>query len=75
MSSSDLETHWDSTCHIGGRIIGTALSRNMLSYETIPNIRVLPDIMWLIGTFIYRDHHWMNTRDEMLFGLTCTFDC
>jgi hypothetical protein len=30
--------------------------------------------MWLIGNFSYRDHHWMNTRGEVLFGLTCTFD-
>jgi hypothetical protein len=25
--------------------------------------------MWLIGTFIYRGHHWMNTRDEVLSGV------
>jgi hypothetical protein len=31
--------------------------------------------MSLIGTIIYRDHHWMNTRGEVLFGLTCGFDC
>jgi hypothetical protein len=31
--------------------------------------------MWLIGTIFYRGHHWMNTRGEVLFGLTCTFDC
>jgi hypothetical protein len=30
--------------------------------------------MWLIGTFFYRDRYWMNTRGEVLFGLTCTFD-
>jgi hypothetical protein len=31
------------------------------------------DIMSLIGTTIYRDHHQMNTRGEVLFGLTCRF--
>jgi hypothetical protein len=30
--------------------------------------------MSLIGTIIYQGHHWMNTRDEVLSGLTCTFD-
>jgi hypothetical protein len=30
--------------------------------------------MWLIGVSIYRGHHSMNTRDEVLSGLTCTFD-
>jgi hypothetical protein len=30
--------------------------------------------MSLIGKIIYRDHHWMNTRGEVLFGLTCGFD-
>jgi hypothetical protein len=30
--------------------------------------------MWLIGSVIYRGHHWMNTRGDVLFGLTCTFD-
>jgi hypothetical protein len=29
--------------------------------------------MSLIGTTIYRDHHQMNTRGEVLFGLTCRF--
>lgn len=26
--------------------------------------------MWLIGKLFYRGHHWMNTRGEVLFGLT-----
>jgi hypothetical protein len=30
--------------------------------------------MSLIGKIVYRDHRWMNTRGEVLFGLTCTFD-
>jgi hypothetical protein len=30
--------------------------------------------MSLIGTTIYRDHHQMNTRGEVLFGLTCALD-
>jgi hypothetical protein len=29
--------------------------------------------MSLIGTTIYRDHHQMNTRGEVLFGLTRRF--
>jgi hypothetical protein len=30
--------------------------------------------MWLIGNISHRDHHWMNTRDRVLCGLTCAFD-
>jgi hypothetical protein len=30
--------------------------------------------MLLIGIIFYRDHHWMNTRGEVLFVLTCGFD-
>jgi hypothetical protein len=30
--------------------------------------------MWLIGILIYRGHHWMNTRGDALFALTCSFD-